>query len=584
MASGDPDTEDEDNDDNDDNDDGPKSLTVRIAEWIFFPDPDSMSPLMRLFYHLVAFIASLAGVIITIVGLPIRVAKRLQILYVVCLVAPVIAFWLGGRWPQTPTIVWTSPGTPLEPDSAALRLLSAEMHGILEQWRSAEREVEQMVKAGEEGHQRVSEAHENLLLRFEKIEAEIADGGLMVAGGEGSAKELVAAKQLWEEVRDLKRVLEDARQTFVDTTKKFDEVHNRFFELEDRVQVVEVAIAEVIAKQEGSSTLVEKLIVATAATATDNENDRTRCAALETRVEEVVGRVEEVVRQHNSSDEGVSTRIATMVEEAMSKEHTGKADFALYSAGARVLVSLTSPTMELWPKSLRDRVIGVVTNRGFAAGSLPEEALSPDMHAGRCWPFEGGVGTLGVGLAQRIYVEEITVYHIPRTASVHDASSAPMAMEVWGLVEGAENVDKVAKWRQSHADDGTAKPEVLGVAPYILLSTFTYDITLGKEAQTFPADKDLVDLQVGFGVVVLAVKSNWGGGYTCLYRLGVHGRREVVGSNVALLTTASPSSSSPSPTLSPSATLSLSGPSPSSFSSSPTSVSSLSMGSASVSE
>lgn len=328
------------------------------------------------------------------------------------------------------------------------------------------------------------------------------------------------------------------------STAHSQEARTRLIALEARVEEVAGEVDGIVQQQSSGddvSTLIETLVEAVSTT--HDEEARTRFVALETRVEEVAGEVSGIVQQQSSGND-VSTLIETLVEEAISKEHTSKADFALHSAGASVLLSITSATREIWPKSMRDRLIGLTMNKGFAVGSKAEEALNPDMHAGRCWPFNGQEGQLGVALAQRIYIEEITVHHITPAAAVHDVSSAPKEMEVWGLVEGPENAEKVAKWRQSNPDD--AEPKVAG--NYIRLSAFSYDITIGKEAQSFPVDDVIAYLEVDFGVVLLVVTSNWGGEYTCLYRFGVHGRRLAMGSDIGSLTSTSSSASTPPPT------------------------------------
>lgn len=496
-----------------------------------------------------------------IAKLPFLLAARLQLFYVMCVLAPIVAFWMGSRWPQTPSIVWNSPGES-SASGENIHSIAVYLSTILNDWRGAEGEIARMVKEGEESYQRVSAGHRELLDRFEIIEAGIEGGELLVAGEKGVADELRVAKKLWKEVSDLKEVMEAGRKTFVDTTSKYHDALDRFVALENRVDVVEAEIKGVVARHEGSSSLVVNLI---AASATNNEKAHTRFVALETRVEEVAGEVSGIVEQQ-SSGEDVSTLIESLVEEAISKEQTSKADFALHSAGASIMLSLTSPTREIWPKNMRDRLIGLTMDIGFGVGSKAEEALSPDMHAGKCWPFNGQEGQLGVALAQRIYVEEITVHHISPKAAVYDIASAPKEMEVWGKVEGAENAEKVARWRQSNPDDADTKV----VGTFIRLSAFSYDITIGKEAQTFPVDEAVADLEVDFGIVLLQVLSNWGGEYTCLYRLGVHGRRVAVGFDIESLAVTSPSVSTPPPT----------SPSSSSY----TSASSLSTGRDSASE
>lgn len=231
MALGDPDTDDE-TDNKVDPFDG-SSLTVRMSQWMLVPNTESMSSLARLVYHFAAFLFSLAGLAVTIAALPFRLAKRLQIFYVVSVLAPIIAFWMGSRWPQTPSIVWSSPGVSLSSNSESLQSLTADLSAILKDWRSAEGEIGRMVKEGEESYQRVSAGHRELLDRFEIIEAGVEGSGLVVAGEKGIGKELSVAKKLWKEIGDLKEVMEAGRKTFVDTTSKYKDALDRFVALEN---------------------------------------------------------------------------------------------------------------------------------------------------------------------------------------------------------------------------------------------------------------------------------------------------------------------------------------------------------------
>jgi SUN domain-containing protein 1/2 len=54
---------------------------------------------------------------------------------------------------------------------------------------------------------------------------------------------------------------------------------------------------------------------------------------------------------------------------------------------------------------------------------------------------------------------------------------------------------------------------------YLLLSTFTYDPALPNHIQTFPVDSAIQALGIDMGIVVFKFASNWGGDFTCLYRV-----------------------------------------------------------------
>ena len=223
-----------------------------------------------------------------------------------------------------------------------------------------------------------------------------------------------------------------------------------------------------------------------------------------------------------------------------SKDILARPDFALYSAGAQIIPSLTSTTYGISPDGVVGKAIGFITGSGYATGLSPINALHPQNYAGRCWPFQGSEGQLGVKLALRAYVSDITIDHVAKEVAF-DLRSTPRQMEVWGLVEGQENLAKVAGWladrrrRRSDAfesgltadpkDEEWEVPEHLSKdAQYIPISKFLYDVHSTRNIQTFPADPEVRALGVDFGVVVLVVKNNWGRPeYTCLYRFRVHG-------------------------------------------------------------
>ncbi|KAJ3893200.1 hypothetical protein GG344DRAFT_43704 [Lentinula edodes] len=270
----------------------------------------------------------------------------------------------------------------------------------------------------------------------------------------------------------------------------------------------------------------------------------------------------------------VSSAVSSAVS-IHSKDSIARADYALHSGGARVIPSLSSDTFALrTPSTFTSQLLGLIpfSGSGFgfggpgsvAVGRPPVWALHPDITNGLCWPFPGSHGQLGIALAAPVVVDSVTIDHVAaETASKR--RSAPREIEVWGLVEGRENIHKVKEWREglitqrqaknaarergeeqdfNHLDDllGTSEldvpyPSTLPKSPtYIRLASFTYDIHSPSHIQTFPVLPylskygKLGEAGVDFGVVVLVVRSNWGmEEYTCLYRVRVHGERGMIG-------------------------------------------------------
>ncbi|PPR03309.1 hypothetical protein CVT26_007783, partial [Gymnopilus dilepis] len=248
------------------------------------------------------------------------------------------------------------------------------------------------------------------------------------------------------------------------------------------------------------------------------------------------------ILQIKSADgQDVSALISHMVDAAVSLSTkdggVAKPDFALFSGGARVIPRLTSARMEISPRTFFGQVKTLFTGIAGYESLPPAVALHPDTYSGHCYPFEGTQGQLGVRLAVPVYVEEVTVDHVAKELA-YDLRSAPREMEVWGLLEGRENVEKVAEWRahkaslksESSSENGDTSlsppppPTLPADAEFIRLANFTYDIHAPKHVQTFPIDPEIRDLGIDFGIVVLRVLSNWGQRhFTCLYRFRVHG-------------------------------------------------------------
>ncbi|THG99074.1 hypothetical protein EW026_g3206 [Hermanssonia centrifuga] len=251
----------------------------------------------------------------------------------------------------------------------------------------------------------------------------------------------------------------------------------------------------------------------------------------------------------SSDGQDVGGLINHLVDSALSKaskDMLARPDYALYSGGAAIIPSLTSDTFELRPHGFTSQILGMITGNGFAVGRPPVTALHHEIHNGHCWPFEGSQGQLGVKLSFRAYISDVTVDHVAREVAT-DMRSTPREMELWGLVEGSDNIAKVKEWMARRAvrrEEARLEAQRLGepfvdldpeeeypktlpqYQPFVRVAQFTYDMHAPNNIQTFPVPQEMKDLGIDFGIVVLLVKSNWGRDeYTCLYRLRVHGER-----------------------------------------------------------
>ncbi|XP_019734551.1 SUN domain-containing protein 3-like isoform X2 [Hippocampus comes] len=169
-------------------------------------------------------------------------------------------------------------------------------------------------------------------------------------------------------------------------------------------------------------------------------------------------------------------------------------NYALQSAGARVLCSATSPSYKV--KTSYMSILGLEWD--FRKAVRPQVVIEgkSELNPGNCWAFAGQRGNLTVSLSHAVHVTGVTLGHIAKSISpTGDIPHAPKEFSVYGL-ESAES-------------------------PAVKLGSFKY-------AQNGPVFQNFRIADKGAFVsthVMLSVHSNWGDPtYTCLYSFKVHGR------------------------------------------------------------
>ncbi|KAF9929821.1 hypothetical protein FBU30_001195 [Linnemannia zychae] len=256
-------------------------------------------------------------------------------------------------------------------------------------------------------------------------------------------------------------------------------------------------------------------------------------------------------------EQGLIMGLIDKALEKYSADVLAKPDFALYSAGGRIIPRLTSPNYYHY---VEPTLLGRLGARFFVPlprrEKHPEKAIEPDMHAGECWAMDGQEGQLAVRLARKIIITEVTIEHADPSV-VLDLGSAAREIEVWGLrgredaapttppstrpkAEIPENDKKTQESQQGSSPSETTASTKPGSwwregSPWpgsTLLTSFEF--TAGsvsedgdgteksKSRQTFsiPLSKQTVP-SVG---AVFRIKSNWGHPkMTCIYRVRVHG-------------------------------------------------------------
>ncbi len=224
-----------------------------------------------------------------------------------------------------------------------------------------------------------------------------------------------------------------------------------------------------------------------------------------------------------TDDELYTARDAVIdIDRALEREdadRTGMFDYASINHGARVLrrgpFATSYSLYETLP--LLNRILAYARLRFY--GHPPEVALRPTFptHArGQCWSFPdesltalsrrrvgvandfiGGYGTLTVTLMSAITVTEVMIEHVAPAVS-HDPTSSIREFRVLGFEDGGAFGDP---WE---------------------LGSFTFAVGPSIQAFSIPTTLDGQNVP-RMRAISIAVDSNGGGRYSCLYRVRVHG-------------------------------------------------------------
>ena len=130
-----------------------------------------------------------------------------------------------------------------------------------------------------------------------------------------------------------------------------------------------------------------------------------------------------------SKGEDVTSLLQDLIDAALlkySKDTLARPDFALFSAGGRVVPSITSDTLVMRQPSTLGRL---VMGQKPIEGRSPATVLHPDTSVGSCWPFKGSQGQLGVLLNRRVVITDLTVEHAASDLAL-DTSTSPREIEV----------------------------------------------------------------------------------------------------------------------------------------------------------
>ncbi|KAK2529706.1 hypothetical protein Q9233_006873 [Columba guinea] len=109
-------------------------------------------------------------------------------------------------------------------------------------------------------------------------------------------------------------------------------------------------------------------------------------------------------------------------------------DYALKSAGAAVIQSRTSPSLQTAKAKVFWYSLPVMDYMRF-----PELILEPDNHPGNCWPFPRSQGHVFIKLSVLVILRAVTMAHVSGTAFHGESiSGAPKDFAVYGSKEEHE--------------------------------------------------------------------------------------------------------------------------------------------------
>ncbi|KAL3814327.1 hypothetical protein ACJIZ3_015595 [Penstemon smallii] len=204
-----------------------------------------------------------------------------------------------------------------------------------------------------------------------------------------------------------------------------------------------------------------------------------------TDVLEVFRTEEELIVEKMRNDKGIDGNAVRMIVLEEIERHAadggvGMVDHALASVGAMVL------------------------KHSAPYGGWPQKMITPSFgEPGKCLALDGGSGFVEIKLGSAIFPEAVTLEHVDESVT-HSRKSAPRQCSVSGWLRRGKDATGVKV-------DPKKK---------FLLAEFMYDLEK-RNLQTYKvvdsASSNLVD------TVRLDVRSNYGGAFTCIYRLRVHG-------------------------------------------------------------
>ncbi|KAK9695593.1 Sad1 / UNC-like C-terminal [Popillia japonica] len=192
--------------------------------------------------------------------------------------------------------------------------------------------------------------------------------------------------------------------------------------------------------------------------------------------------------KHDGKGKPLSKEITDALD-LYADDRTGKTDFALESAGGRIVD--TRDTVS-YPEPEKVTFLGVmICTKSNSARAI----LQPGSLPGECWAFKGSRGCTIIQLLGKVRITGVTLEHIsPSMSPSGQITTAPKDF----TIKGMQSVDD-------------SSPDLLG--------KFSYDVK-GTRLQYF----EMPSSDKAYNLIEFKVLSNHGHpDFTCVYRLRVHG-------------------------------------------------------------
>ncbi|ELW69550.1 SUN domain-containing protein 5 [Tupaia chinensis] len=204
-----------------------------------------------------------------------------------------------------------------------------------------------------------------------------------------------------------------------------------------------------------------------------------------------------------SDEQKMTQKIMKMIQ----GDYIEKPDFALKSIGASIDFEHTSATYN------HDKARSYWNwIRLWNYAQPPDVILEPNMTPGNCWAFAGDRGQVTIRLAQKVYLSNLTLQHIPKTISLSGSlDTAPKDFVIYGMENPPREEVFLGAFQFQPENTIQTFPLQVGVRGHGRAAAMFESIFQNQPARTF-------------GAVKVKISSNWGNPrFTCLYRVRVHG-------------------------------------------------------------